>query len=118
MDGNPSGETNWISSPSFAALRASAVNVLTTPLTWGRHASVAIKIRIRLNLSSWAPGRRFASLKRCDNFCHRRVTVWLAPRLKDEQPDGSPLAQWTKRPEMSETAFSSQSKEQQNDRIE
>src|SRR5580700_12079846 len=51
--------------PSLAAARASELSVRTTPLTWGRQASVATRTRIRL-LSAGNPCCRIA----CDDNCH------------------------------------------------
>src|SRR5207248_9893230 len=44
---NDCGVRKLISTPRFFAASAIIDNVRTTPLTWGCHASVAIKIRIR-----------------------------------------------------------------------
>ena len=47
--GKATGVRKRTSAPSAPALRASEVNVRITPLTCGRHASVAIRIRICLD---------------------------------------------------------------------
>src|SRR6202040_1259237 len=47
MEGNPSGVKKSMVTPSLSALRASDVNVRTTPLTCGCQASVAMSTRIR-----------------------------------------------------------------------
>src|SRR5438093_3077750 len=47
MDGKPSGVRKVMSTPSLRAFAASDVKVRTTPLTWGCHASVAMRTRIR-----------------------------------------------------------------------
>src|SRR5262245_39222169 len=61
MDGKPSGVRKVMSTPSLRAFAASDVKVRTTPLTWGCHASVAMRTRIR----GWAGCRSVERIELC-----------------------------------------------------